>query len=307
MSNNIDKFPHEDQEKEDHTNLTPTARLMEIVSRLREETEPVRVEIKEPIVSQEAYNKIRQLQKEHAELYQMGMYKQAYDCSMKVLDVCLENYGTLHPVTLSAMNNVAIALKGNGETIEAKNIMVNVFEGYVKLFGQKHKHSLLVFHNLAKAYQQNKEYDIAIKLFDEMIPLIESLEEPENNLLILSKANMAICLRELKRDGESMQLFKEALANIERFFGDHETLLKAFVLLSMGLTSKKLGKTFEAENLYQEALRIRRSFYPEDHPEVMVCYHNLSVLYEEAGDLKKSEEMLQLSKSILEKVVKKDK
>ena len=283
----------------------PAGRLMDLVRQLREETEPVRVEVQEPNVTQSEYDNIRRLQREHAELHQMGMNKKAFEAAHRVLDACVQNYGTLHPVTLSAMNNVALALKGNGQILEAKNIMVNVFEGYVKIFGQKHKHSLLAFHNLAKIYQQNREPDTAIKLCDEVLQLIPAMEEPDDLLLVQCKLNKSVCLRDLGRLDQSLALLRETLADVDRCLGG-ESLARATVLVSLGMTLKRLGKLAEAEKQYLEALRVRRVFLPEHHPEVMVCYHNLSILYEEMGDLVRSSDMQARAKSILKKVVQKD-
>lgn len=97
------------------------------------------LDIQEPDVPKESFNEIKSLNKQIGELLRLGQMEEANIIARECVDLVFKYYPSNHPVSLSAMNNLSIILKKNGEFQEAKSIMINVFEGYCSILGARYK------------------------------------------------------------------------------------------------------------------------------------------------------------------------
>ena len=93
------------------------------------------------------------------------------------------------------------------------------------------------------------------------------------------KAETAICLRELGKHQEALNVLDECLAEIESIKGNKDNLTTAYLMLAKGMTFKRIGRLLEAEKLYVDCLHVRESLLDKNHPDVLAICHNLSMLY----------------------------
>lgn len=123
------------------TNENLDENLLNYISQLKEKVElglkEEIVDIEEPEIPKSSFNEIKNLNTEISQLLSLGEMKKANEVSRRCVDLVYKFYSPNHPVSLSAMNNLAIILKKNGELQEAKSIMINVFEGYCTILGSR--------------------------------------------------------------------------------------------------------------------------------------------------------------------------
>lgn len=258
-----------------------TARLMELIEEFRDETAPFTYSLEEPNIPNAEYQQIRISQKEVHELIRLGQNHEGYRRARELLELVTRYYPKAHPVALSAYNNVAIFLRRTAQLAEAKSILITVYEGYTRVLGPAHQHSIISLSNLAAVYKTNGEVDTAKTLYSEALQRAESNEELPLGVKLNLRTGLAGCFRDLSQYADSLAVLDGALAQWSGLAQPSvaDTLVKTQLLLSKGMTCKRMQRLVDAENLYLEVLKIREELLNRDHPEVLAVCHNLAELY----------------------------
>lgn len=247
--------------------------------------------LNEPGIKAEVLDNMKKLRSETTENIKLGNSKEAIVAAKQYKDIVSEYYPDEHPATLSAMNNIAVILKSNNELEEAKSILYNVFCSYLKVFGSEHMSVITSLQNLARIYVEQKNHDIAVKLFKKVIDLRtnESINSDEIEI-ILCKSHLAGCYRELGVFDKCFETQNDAVKDFEEVFDNEDNLIKAHLLNNKGISHKKQGDFGESEVNYQKCQEIREKNLDENHPEIVAIKHNLSEQYFVMGNKEKSAE-----------------
>lgn|SRR3990167_9151422 len=275
-----------------------TNRLLQLIEEFRDETAPFTYSLEEPQIPSKDYQQIRMFQKEVHELMRLGQNQEGYRKARDLLELVNQYYPKAHPVALSAYNNVAIFLRRTAQLGEAKSILITVYEGYTRILGPNHQHSIVSLSNLAAVYKTNGEVDTAKTLYTEALQRASTNQE----ITLVLKTNLswglAGCLRELSLFPDALGVINQALSDLDKLPEPttSEILLKAQLLLSKGMTCKRMKRHLEAENLYLEVLRMREDLLDKSHPEILAVVHNLAELY---GDMKNEEKAAEYHARVL--------
>ena len=84
------------------------------------------------------------MRKSVSECISVGKYEEAMQTCLQLIDKVRKYYGTIHPASFSALNNLALIFKIIGNYEEAKEIYERVVQGYTKIFGKEHNSTLTV-------------------------------------------------------------------------------------------------------------------------------------------------------------------
>ena len=90
--------------------------------------------------------------------------------------------------------------------------MISVFEGYKHLLGPVHKHTLIALQNLADIYKRNEEHDIAVKIYKELLTVLEddkNEHEIDFNQILTIKGRLALSLSTISEFEQAIKLITE--------------------------------------------------------------------------------------------------
>ena len=73
-----------------------------------------------------------------------GRYEAAMHSCIRHIELLKKYYPPNHPALFSALNNLGLINKIIGNYSEAQVVFEKVYDGYLKLFGEEHKSTLVV-------------------------------------------------------------------------------------------------------------------------------------------------------------------
>ena len=264
----------------------------------------------------EEQKRIREMQGEMSTLYRAGRYGEARDLGNECHQLVLKFFGTEHPATASAANNLALMHKSLGETEAAQRLYGEALQIYRAVVGEEHVSTATAACNLAMLLRDSGDSEKR----GEAIELLEGALETRRKLLGETHAEVAGTLQQLASvvgaEAEGMEraseLLEQALELLERADGEAATaadgggggggggagrrggqpfavdarreLRLATTLNSLGLLRKRQARLAEANSLYTRALRLRETLLGAAHPDTIACLHNLAELTRTAGD-----------------------
>ncbi|KAJ3241345.1 hypothetical protein HDU81_000909 [Chytriomyces hyalinus] len=222
-------------------------------------------------------------------LLKLGRYEEAETVLLECLNGRRESLGAAHPSTLSTMNVLGGAyVEKMNRPQDALNILVDVYKGRLKLFGQENQATITTTALLLQAldkipkkanektegvisneheqganlYQEGKRKEAAELMKQYLAEIPQEFENDEASHLTvgdvsLNKYDQGMNLyREGKRE-EAVELMKQYLAeNPQGFENDEISHLGRFA--TTGIVLGQIGNLDESESMLTEAVRLWR-------------------------------------------------
>jgi len=170
--------------------------------------------------------------------------------------------GNDHPVTLTSMNNLALAYQAAGKLDRALPLFEETVALMKSKLGPDHPDTHQSMNNLAGGYWRAKRLDQSIPLFEECLKLrrVKSGEEHPNTMLV--KANLGVNYKDAGRLAEALPLLDEANRAVRKYptlRWVRRQLLDAYI---------KGGRNDEAAALAKEMLIEDRAALPAGSPQL---------------------------------------
>lgn len=142
--------------------------------------------------------------------------KQQFCCLMKLREKVL---GPNHPDTLDSGNNLALALRSQGNYAEAETQLREVIKLKEKVLGRENPSTLSSRNNLAATLHGQGKYPEAETQYREVIAEQEEMLGPDHPNTLNSLFNLALCLKaEMKLD-DAREYARCAAEGATRVFG----------------------------------------------------------------------------------------
>lgn len=189
-----------------------------------------------------------------------------------------EHLGPDHPETLTAMNNLALALKAIGKRDQALALFEETLAKREQLLGPDHLETLISMNNLASACVADQKLDRAQSLLETVLKKWNAKPDPYQPAVLVSMNNLARTYLEHGKPGQAIPLFEQTLASMTVAFGnDHPHTLTCTDNLAAAY--KAVGKRDRAVPLFQKALEKRTATLGGDHSDTLQSMNNLAMTY----------------------------
>ncbi len=181
-----------------------------------------------------------------------------------------------------ARSGLAVALEGEGRTVEATALQELVLEVRTELLGDQHPLVLETINDLVVAAEATQDHAVAIRIFEDLLRRQRQALGNEHADLAPTLFNLATHLDRLGRQPEAENLLEEAWGLVER--SATERLLATKILMLQGLLRERVQDVDGAAALYQQALALRRDLFGKEHADTVTVQSRLGRLWANAGD-----------------------
>lgn len=231
-----------------------------------------------------------------------GKYADALKNARKAVAETESLYGREHVRFANALTNLAVALKLNGELVQAERTLA---EG-IKIrqnTGDLGSNMLLAdMSNLGGLYISTRDYDKAQAVLNKAL----NIRPKGSDLASASlRTNLGLLAKARGQSDEAERLFKEAITIKRALLGDESVEIATDYnnLANLYVNDRKPERALE---LYERALRIKKARYGEEHPSTAITLNNLGTAYLEAGKLDQAEQNLTKALTIRERRLSQD-
>ena len=235
--------------------------------------------------------------------YSLGEYAAAEQLFRMNLDARRRQLGEDHEDVASALDNLATVLWQVGRFDEAEQFFRQSLELRLRLHGEDHPDVVGARGDLAGLLHAAGRGDEAEPLYRRVLADQERLLGDDHIGVALTAANLAALLRDRGRDEEAESLLVRAI-EIQRLRRGPESLHVTYPMMNLADLKRLRGgedNRRHAEELYLEALALRRKGLGADHPNVAAPLEGLARLElsraEEGAD---SQEILQRALALAE-------
>lgn len=162
-----------------------------------------------------------------------------------------------------------------------------VVNHYMRVYGQKHRHTLSAQNNLAQAYWKDGKYDKFLKLQKRVCKFYQKIEsDPQEILTVLITLAIAYCLNGYYPEAQKLE---QELYDLSCDTVGKEHPITLTILNSLAECYRKMGKNQEALDLQTRVYNLRRDILGEDDPSTLNSLNNLAIIY---SNLNKHKEAL---------------
>jgi tetratricopeptide (TPR) repeat protein len=191
---------------------------------------------------------------------------EAVQLNREILATSRELFGPTHADTLSAANNLGLALLQLGRYEEAEPLLVEVYEQRRRTIGAEHDHTLVSMCNLGLLYYETQRYEQAEPLIRGELELCVAKHGEQHPETLSSRNNYANLLGAMGRNEEALSQTERIVRSSEAVLGEehHDTVLSLF---NRAVLQQRLGRADEAV----ETLRVAGSRAVGLGPEHGLC------------------------------------
>lgn len=239
-------------------------------------------------------NALSDTQKGVKEAYSEGDYKSALVGARVFREQCEIHFSKEHPVYASALNNLALMYKQNGEHEKSVKTYIEALHIYRDVFkGEDHVHYATTLFNLGMGYRLQAEgtkgmeklhlQEQAKMAFERVVELrLELLGEGHADLAI-ARNNLAMARAALgEKAADIEESLTKSVETLKTLLGpDH--LIVATAENNLGLYLKSVGRHSEALVHYRRAMHVRTDNLGLIHPDSVISRHNLANCLEAMG------------------------
>jgi serine/threonine protein kinase len=232
----------------------------------------------------------------------LGEAPLAIEVFQKSLHTRKAGLGPDHPLTLTSMNNLALAYKASGQLAKAMPLYEETLEKRKAKLGPDHPDTLITMHNLAGAYQASGQLARAVALYEETLQKQKAKLGPDHPLTLTTMNNLAGAYQANDQLAKAVPLYEETLEKRKAKLGpDHPDTLSS--MNNLAGTYQASGQAARAVPLLKETLEKSKARLGPDHPHTLTIMDNLAVAYLASGQLAKAvplcEETLEKTKAKL--------
>jgi tetratricopeptide (TPR) repeat protein len=231
-----------------------------------------------------------------------GMWKEAEELQVEVLEMEKRMRGQDHPSTLTSTHNLALTYQSQGRWREAEELQVKVVEMDKMILGQGHLATLASMHNLALTYQSQGRWKEAEELQFEVVKMRKRMLGQAHLSTLTSTHNLAFTYQSQGRLTEAEELQVEVMKMRKKILGqEHPSTLAS--MHNLALTYQSQGRWREAEKLQVEVANVAKRIFGQGHPYTLTSTSNLASTYWYQGQWKEAEELqvevVEVSKKLL--------
>ncbi|QTT87543.1 tetratricopeptide repeat protein [Pseudomonas chlororaphis] len=173
-------------------------------------------------------------------------------------------HGPEHPNTLAAMYNLALSLKAQGASAEARVMQEAVLDAHQRILGPEHPDTLIAMSQLASTLREQGALDVARPLQEAVLDAHRRIFGPEHPSTLVSMNNLAITLQKHGALAEAQTLQVDVLDVRYRTLGrEHPDTLIA--MLNLAVTLYEAGSP-EALPLIQTSANGLLKMFGTEHP-----------------------------------------
>jgi len=217
-------------------------------------------------------------------LREKGDYAGAEPLYREALAISRQALGDEHPEVSTKLNNLAVLLRSRGEYAEAAELFRQVLALDRKLLGDGHVYVAYSMDNLGTALAELGLFDEAQQLFEGAHAILLETRGPASIATGTNRMGLAIALRLRGEPEAALGLLQEARVVFRNALGPgHWREIGA--VAELAAVSAELGRDAEAEQLYREALEMRRRAGQAEHPEAVAVLVGLGRLLTRTGRL----------------------
>ncbi|KAH7459835.1 hypothetical protein FOMA001_g19874 [Fusarium oxysporum f. sp. matthiolae] len=202
----------------------------------------------------------------------------------EVLEKTQRILGDEHPITISAMNNLAATLSDQGKLDEAALMTREVLEKRQRILGDEHPDTISAMGNIANTLSDQGKLDEAALMMREVLEKMQRILGDEHPDTISAMNNLAASLGDQGKLDEAASMKKEVLEKRQRILGDeHPDTITAMSNLAATLSDQ--GKLDEAVLMMREVLEKRQRILGDEHPSTITAMSNLASTLSDQGKL----------------------
>jgi tetratricopeptide (TPR) repeat protein len=219
-----------------------------------------------------------------------GLWKEAEELFMQVIEARQSFLGAKHPDTLTSMNNLAMIYTNQGRWNKAENLEVQVMEARKRVLGVEHPSTLTSMGNLASIYRNQGRWKEAEELEVQATKTFERVLGVDHLSTLTSMANLASTFWNQGRWKEAEELEVQVMETRKRVLGqEHPSTLTSVANLASTLWNQ--GRWKEAEELEVQVTETRKRVLGQEHPDTLTSIANLASTYRNQGRWKEAEEL----------------
>lgn len=214
---------------------------------------------------------IATLQREVREAHREGRLHEAEDAARAAADASAKHFGETHPVTASALNNVALCLKAKGDLDGAVELYREVVDVYEKALGTaEHPSVATAMQNLGVALKEAADEATGMDKvataneargwLERALELRKKSLDADDPIVAVSMFTLAAACRIERQNEEAERLLLEALRILReggKVSPDHPVIGTA--LNNLGYHYRCNDQWEQAKPMYEEALQIREA------------------------------------------------
>jgi tetratricopeptide (TPR) repeat protein len=207
--------------------------------------------------------------------WELGRYEAATFTHMQLLERRVKVLGKEHPETLVSMNEVGVALDGQGKHVEAEQMHRKTLALNEKVLGREHPSTLVSMNRIGIALDNQGKHAEAEQMHRKTLALREKVLGREHPSTLKSMNEVGVALSRQGKYAEAEQMHRTTLALKEKVLGkEHPSTLVS--MNQLGVALDRQGKHAEAEQMHRKALALREKASGKEHPETLTCMHNLA-------------------------------
>ena len=205
----------------------------------------------------------------------LGDSKRAITVFEKSSAALKSNLGDRDPMTLSSVNNLALAKLESGNVEDALELFEKTLALMKEELGVSNLETLTTMNNQGLAFQAAGQYDKSIPVFRETLRLSTKHLGPDDPVTVGAMGNLAVDLLNKGEINEAGELMKQALAARQRTDGpDHPDTITC--MNNLALFYLNAGEYGEATPLLKETLTLYRDKLGNGHLSTLTCMYNLA-------------------------------
>lgn len=217
----------------------------------------------------------------------LGELPQAISLLERVKNTRLETQGTVHPQTLTSMNNLAISYEAVGELDKALPLLEESLRLRKEILEPDHPDVLATINNLAMCYESVGQLDKALPMLEETLKLSKSKLGLDHRDTLNSMNNLAMGYRADGQLGRAMLLLEETLNLQKSNLGlNHPQTLNC--MSNLALVYMDAGHLSKALPLWEETSVLMKENLGFDHPSTLDCINKLAGCYKATDNPEKA-------------------
>lgn len=234
--------------------------------------------------------------------YSLGQYSAAAITYGRVLKIREKILGKEHTKTLTATNNLPVALGGHGQYEEAESMQTQLIE---KVPEKLHADMLKAMNNLAVALGSQGKYKEAVLIHRQTLAMREKVLGKNHPKTLTTMSNLAEVLGKQGQHEEAESMYRLTLAMREKVIGKgHPDTLTTRNNLAEVLDGQ--GKHKEAELMHRHTLATSEKVLGKEYPGTLTIKHNLAGVLDGQGKHEEAESMFRQVLATREKVLGKE-
>ncbi len=222
---------------------------------------------------------------------ELGLYPEAQQQLEQTLGLRRAALGETNPLTMEAMNDLAVLYRVEGKYGQAESLYVRAIELRRRILGEENPDTLVSVNNLGVLYLSQRKYAEAEPLLTRVVEAQRRVSGPEHPETVRAMNNLATCYASSGKYSQAEALYLQALEIRRKVLGEEHpnTVLSLSNLARLYLRE---GDYSKAEPLLNEALAARQRLLGEQHPDTLLSMNSLGELYSKQGRYALAETLL---------------